>query len=238
MAVRYEVVSEAGEAPCHPEREEGETKADYRTRIANAPSEWSMEFLHLLGPDTLRPVLRKLQCPVPAKRRQLLRKAMQEADCEEQAEHIQVNYNDYGLLATTASGESFTLGAAHPAHGVGQQVVDLRTSHVLTRDEVFRPDTELALSQLITRHLATDYDIKASDLLTLSKLDSTLAPLPHQEFGMTVDGLAFQYNEYEITPYVVGPASVIIPYAELLPLLRPTSPVARMLRERGLWRRQ
>ncbi|WP_262709795.1 hypothetical protein [Hymenobacter sp. UV11] len=32
------------------------------------------------------------------------------------------------------------------------------------------------------------------------------------------------------------PVTLVVPYAELLPLLRPASPVARMLRERGLWR--
>ena len=36
--------------------------------------------------------------------------------------------------------------------------------------------------------------------------------------------------------YGHGPVVVVLPYPELLPLLRPASPVARMLRARGLWR--
>ncbi|MGI4763114.1 MAG: hypothetical protein ACRYF0_20540 [Janthinobacterium lividum] len=36
--------------------------------------------------------------------------------------------------------------------------------------------------------------------------------------------------------HIPGSAEVTITYSELLPLLRPDSPVARMLRARGLWR--
>ncbi|WP_281271075.1 hypothetical protein [Hymenobacter nivis] len=35
--------------------------------------------------------------------------------------------------------------------------------------------------------------------------------------------------------YIYGPIDTTIPYAELIPLLQPDSPVARMLRQCGLW---
>jgi hypothetical protein len=64
MAVRYEMLDESVELPC--QREEGEAKAEYHARIANAPNGYDQQFLHLLGPDTLRPSLQAIQCPVNA----------------------------------------------------------------------------------------------------------------------------------------------------------------------------
>lgn len=235
-AVHYELVNEATDALCHPERREGETKAEYDARAAGAPSGRSMDFLHLLGPDSLRPALRALQCPVPAKRRQLLQEAVNGEDCEEESESIQVDFNDYGLLVITTMRENYSLGMAHPAHDISQQVHDLRSGHQLTRKAIFRPGTETALSRLIMQHLREDEHIMAGDLISPADADSTLVSLPGQEFGVVPGGLEFQYNDYEIAAYVYGPPSVVILYAELLPLLRPDSPVARMLRERGLWR--
>lgn len=51
--------------------------------------------------------------------------------------------------------------------------------------------------------------------------------------------LATLYNIDELSRLTDGGTiilSVPVPYAELQPLLRPASPVARMLRERELWR--
>lgn len=235
-AVRYELVGEEADIPCEPDPREGETATEAKARAAQAPSDWSAEYLHLLGPDTLRPALRALQCPVPAQRRRLVQQAVQESNCEEQTASLVVDFNGYGLLATTASSESYSQGAAHPLHGIDLEVYDLQTGHTLTRQEVLRPGTETALSRLLTRHLAEDEQITAEDLLQTSETDSTLVPLPSADsFGMVREGLVFQYHEYEITPYVMGPPSVIIPWYELQPLLRLTSPVARMLRARGLW---
>lgn len=72
-AVRYELLDEGVEIPCQPGREQGESKAHYRDRAEGAPNGYSQMFVHLLGPDTLRPAFRALQCPVPAKRRRLMR---------------------------------------------------------------------------------------------------------------------------------------------------------------------
>ncbi|RZK47674.1 MAG: hypothetical protein EOO59_17620, partial [Hymenobacter sp.] len=100
MAVRYEVVYTEATVPCRPEREADETKAAYRARIADSPHGYSQPFLHLLGSDTLRPSLQALQCPVPAERRQQIRKAAREDDgCTLHTASLHVDYNAYGLLA-------------------------------------------------------------------------------------------------------------------------------------------
>ena len=74
-----------------------------------------------------------------------------------------------------------------------------------------------------------------SALINTSEVNSLLVPLSNHGLGMVEEGLLFQYRTYEIVRYIYGPIDITIPYAELIPLLRPDSPVARMLRQRGLW---
>ena len=44
---------------------------------------------------------------------------------------------------------------------------------------------------------------------------------PPSNFGLTADGVRIQYNPYDIAPYVFGATDVLIPWAEVRPLLNP-----------------
>lgn len=123
----------------------------------------------------------------------------------------------------------------HPSHGASATLYNLRTGRALKLADVFRSDADTALSRLITQHLEREEEISTDVLLNTSEANPLLAPLPSHGLGMVQEGLLFQYSTYEIVAYVYGPVKATIPYAELLPLLRPDSPVARMLRQRGLW---
>lgn len=243
MAIRYEVVGEAAKVPCRPEREEGETKAEYRTRVAGYDHGYSQQFLHLLGPDTLRPSLQALQCLVPAARRQLVRAAAQEDDgCNLHKVFLNVDYNAYGLLALTESWEDDFITGARPQYGARATVCDLRTGQALTMENVFRPGIDTLLQRLITQHLLHDVnpDIEPEPGMAVPMHAADLAPLP-SDFSIANGGVEFCYDMDEFQQhqeFLAGGAnwfSVDVPYAELIPLLRPDSPVARMLRQRGLW---
>lgn len=235
MAVQYELLQEREEAPTQSERQPGESKAAYRARTKDLISSSSRVFVHLLGPDTLRPALRTLQCPVPAERRRLMREDLGYPGGVELLDELTVSYNDHGLLSLASFHNGDYKDAVHPEHGAGSTTYDLRTGRALTIAELIRPGTDTSLSRLITRHLEQQ-DITAEDLLNHLDADATLAPLPQQGLGIVDEGLEFTYTSYEILPYVYPPVTLVVPWAELLPLLRPTSPVARMLRARGLWR--
>jgi len=101
MAVKYELLQEGDEAPALAEREPGETRAAYRARTEALTCSSNRDYLHLLGPDTLRPALRRLQCPVPARRRQQLREDLGYPNGVELRNELTVSYNDYGLLSLT-----------------------------------------------------------------------------------------------------------------------------------------
>ncbi|NML64195.1 hypothetical protein HHL22_03155 [Hymenobacter sp. RP-2-7] len=242
MAVRYEVLGESVVLPCQLEHYEEETKEEYRTRLENAPNGYDLPFLHLLGPDTLRRSLGALQCPVPRERRQLVRAQAKENGCNYHSESLQVDYNDYGLLAWSGAWTDEYEGGARPGHGQSATVYDLRTGHVSTMADVFRTGADALLQRLITQHILHDDnpDLTPTPGLAVPARADNLAPLP-SDFSLEENGIAFLYNIDELAQLTDGGAiilSVPVPYRELQPLLRPTSPVARMLRERGLWRGQ
>lgn len=232
VEVQYEMLQEDEEAPCQPARKEGESKAAYRARTQDLTSTYHQDFLHLLGPDTLRPALRRLQCPVPAKRRQQTRE--QAGGCNQVEHQLQVVYNDHGLLSLERAIEDFYEGADHPSHEWNTTTYDLRTGQPLAITALIRPGTDSILGRLIAQHLEKDEFNTLEDLLNSPAADSASAPLLQLGLGIGDEGLEFTYsNTYDsLTP----PVTVKVSYAELLPLLRPDSPVARMLRERGLWR--
>ena len=236
VTVWYELLQEGDEAPCQPIREEGESKAAYRARAEDQTGSCTHFFLHLLGPDTLLPVLRALQCPVPAKRRRLMHQEIAGAGCIRLEYDLDVLYDEHSLLSLGSFDiEDYTgAGAVHPSANAGAVTYDLRTGRPLTIVAIIRPGTDTTLSRLIAQHLEQDENITAEEALKPSGDDSMLAPFPQQGLGIVDEGLKFQYGLYEVQP-PGPPVAVVVPWRELLPLLRPDSPVARMLRERGLW---
>ncbi|MFD2720257.1 RsiV family protein [Hymenobacter monticola] len=206
-------------------------------------------FLHFIGPDSLRPALAALQCPPPAERRAQTMAAMREmvgepaADREstsstplEDSESIGVSFNGHGLLSW-GSFSYYYSGGAHGGHRIEHQVYDLNTGEFLSISDLLRPGAERVLCHLLTRHLATEQSFPADALRQTADYPGvTFAPLPASGFGLEEKGLVFQYGDYEIGGYADAINPMTIPWAELLPLLSPDSVVARMLRERGLWR--
>jgi hypothetical protein len=235
-AVPYELLTEQLDTPCQPEREDDESKAAYRERVAQAPSGYSRDFLHLLGPDTLRPALRALQCPPHARRlRQLKAEVKELGDCTYRYEGLTVEYMDYGILSLASSSEEYSMGNAHPTHSTSTRVVDLHTGAELLLADVIKPGADSALRRFLTLHFADNPEVLARIHLNSEADEDPQVPVPAGGFGVVAEGLSFDYADYELVSYAGGMPSAIISWAELLPLLRPDSPVARMLRERGLW---
>jgi hypothetical protein len=241
MAVRYEMLYESVEgARCKPDAYDYETKAEYRQRLKEQPtSSLDRQFLHLLGPEAAQPTLQHLQCPSPRERRAAMLAALAEAgDCAASDDKLEVTYNDYGLLALGEYHEVYYQGTPHANHNVDATVYDLRTGETLMLNDLLKPGTDHALRQLITHELHDQMELEASEVLHPSEGDSTTTELPRTGVGLTTDGLTFQYSDYELGAYAYGMPYVTLVWVELLPLLRPDSPVARMLRERGLWKQQ
>jgi hypothetical protein len=250
LAVRYEVLHEATFGPvCQPGREEADSPADEETDSAadeelsdyeqqqRHPSELYRDALHLLGPDTLRHALRALQCLVPKQRRQAAQAfAADDGSCTETSESVSVAFNDFGLLSLSAPSYTYYYGAPHFNHSASSTTYDLRSGEEVTLENILRPGTNAKLQRLLTRHLLRDPHTEGDATVAKDayELNGELVPLP-AGIALSYTGLVCLYGEADIRASL-GYVSLEVPYAEVVPLLRPNSPVARMLRERGLWR--
>jgi len=200
---------------------------------------FTQQFLHLLGPDTLRPALRRLQCPPPARRRTLVRAAAHHTtrDCTDADKSIKISLNAYGLLALEEGEYVNEYNGTRPHAESHRRLYDLRTGRWLSLEDIVRPEAASLplLGQLVGRHLLTDYgtsvDARRRQDITWQEGDSTRVALPRTDIAFTSQGIVLSYDPYEPN----GWAEVSISYLELLPLLRPGTPVARMMHQRGLW---
>lgn len=222
QAVRCELVRETETGP-HCEGSEGNNRALEATRV----------FLHLLGPDTLRPALQALQCPVPARRRSLVQEELQSLGCEiEEFGHyadIQVTYNGGGVLSLLLS-ESTDFGGPNPNNEYAFRNYDLATGRACDVAQWLRPGGERALRQLLTRALLADSIgrnlLPASGVPGLETAPCLMAALP--EMGLNPQGVYCTLGSFG-APHVIKQAALTIPFAALRPYARAGSPLARML---------
>ena len=220
-AVRYETLKETLL---------GHIGRDYNERLDT--SRYEIEYLHLLGPDTLRPVLARLQCPWPAQRR----RARQALDTDTTdgghsywvREQVNVTLNEAGLLACEKSGSFAVIGQRHDELSGSHPLYDLRTGHELNLPALLRPGALLALRQRITQQALLGTAYAPARWLAGKRL-----PLPETGFAVTPAGLeAFYSTTPQDEPYHEFTAK--ISWAELRPFLRPGTPLNRILAARGL----
>jgi hypothetical protein len=190
---------------------------------------YSAEFVRVLSADSLR--LDLWQAPPPAARRDSVRHWLRSEWCQQTFQNINVTLNDYDLLSYNVYTEAYYYGA-HPEHGHTGFIADLRTGNEWLVEELLLPGTEPALLKLLARHLRHDYPKMSQD-------DSwdwkTVPPYP-DSFTLTPTGLCARYGDYALAGYASFAAnSTTISYAELRPLVRPGTPLAHMLRARGMW---
>ncbi|MCC3157012.1 hypothetical protein LJ737_07170 [Hymenobacter sp. 15J16-1T3B] len=222
-AVRYELLrEEAHGATCPPGPEE-EGGGPRRPEV-------SRTVLHLLGPDTLQPALRALQCPLPEQRRSQLAVELDQADCEGTFGFygdVQVALNGYGLLSVQHS-EGEYAGGAYPNSANELATYDLRTGRLLKRTAWLRAGREPALSRLLLRRL------RMHPYASSLGLNEPGGPAYLPELGFDSEGAYCLLGDFG-APHAVQGVPVVIPYRELRPLVQPGSALARMLQQRGLW---
>lgn len=189
---------------------------------------YSTEYLHLLSADSVR--LAYWQAPPPAARRNSLRREVEGA-CHQISQEIDVTLNDFDLLSYDLWTQSYYY-SAHPEHDSEGYIIDLTTGQELLVEELLRPGTEPALLPLLARHLRQDYpEMTEEGAWHWEKVP----PLP-SSFILTPTGLQARYGDYALAGYVSHYANkTTIPYNELRPLIRPGTPLARMLQARGMW---
>lgn len=115
--------------------------------------------------------------------------------------------NQKGLL-TLATSHYYYTGGAHGNYYTVLHSFDTDSTRLLTSEDIFLPDSEAALSALLTT--------KAQTMQLPVQTDSVPVTT---NFAFTKEGLLFDYPPYEIASYADGEIEIILPYAEVSHLL-------------------
>jgi hypothetical protein len=109
-------------------------------------------------------------------------------------------------------------GGAHGLQTRDYTVVNLITGRPVAINEIFSGDYESALTDILTKKVRKMHNIDADKKLTDNGF-FVESVKPTNNFYLTVNGIGFFYNHYEIAPYSNGPDDIFIPFADLNTLL-------------------
>lgn len=208
------------------------------------------EFLQLPAPATVPLAQRLALSPGVAARHRATRAAR--TSVGQVSVSLSVQLNDWNLLSYKA----LYTTALFPGFGTaayefkGSPLFDLATGQVWSLGRLLKPGARPALSRLVARHLLHDPKFRGyewswarkpmSQLAHDSAIYNTLwlrrAVVPRPEaYAFTSEGLELTYQPGNLAEHRSSPewvTTVLVPYRELLPLVRPGAPLARLLRAR------
>jgi hypothetical protein len=113
----------------------------------------------------------------------------------------------------------YYLGGAHGMREKQYFLFDTVKNKKVTLDELIRKNARTALRYLMAAKLRERAGIGEDIPLSQGGFFADLPEIPGN-FFLTPGGFGFHWNPYEIAPYVMGPIEIVIPYDELMDVLR------------------
>lgn len=140
---------------------------------------------------------------------------------------IRILHNEHDILSFECYSYGFT-GGAHGLSVSKFRVIDLKDGHLVSLDEIFRPDFNNDLRDIINVAARKKYNLERSQSLAEAGFFSEFIDTG-TNFYITKDGIGFYYNQYEIAPFELGPVDIFINYQELMRIMNTESPVFRLI---------
>jgi len=131
----------------------------------------------------------------------------------------EVGYREHDVLSFGVRLWLYT-GGAHGNTYNRHIVVDLGTGRALGLRDLFREGSDAQLAELIRAELRRTLKLSPEKTLEQAGLREE-AILPVENFFVTGQGIGFEYNPYDIAPYVMGSFRPVVPFEKLQPLLNP-----------------
>jgi hypothetical protein len=131
----------------------------------------------------------------------------------ESLKFMDVVLNRSHLLTYYIEQYAFT-GGAHGLQTRDYTVVNLRSGRTVTLHEIFSGDYEATLTDILTKEVRKMHNIGADKKLTDCGF-FVESIKPTNNFYITINGIGFFYNHYEIAPYSDGPDDIFIPFTDL-----------------------
>jgi hypothetical protein len=140
---------------------------------------------------------------------------------------VEVPYQDADVFSLSVS-ESWYSGGAHPNSSRTQASFDPRTGRRLLLEDLVPALRVQDLVDLAERRFRESRDIPADQLLSEAGFTFPQEAFHvNDNFAVTVEGLAFHFDPYEVGPYALGPTDYVLSRADLAPLALEGGPFAQ-----------
>lgn len=150
-----------------------------------------------------------------------------ESECIEQhSNRMSVLTNDSDVICVGVNTSAY-LGGAHGIYGIGYRNFDATTGQQLKLADFMNPGFEKRWAELgaavLRREAGKPSDAKLSECgLFEDKLEL------NENFYITVGGIGFSYNPYEISSYAQGIVEFVLPWKDIAQDLKPGTKVAEL----------
>ena len=134
-----------------------------------------------------------------------------------------ITYSDDHIITIQKDLYTYSAGAAHGLHGVGNYSLDRKSKDVISEGDLFidgyGPELNKVLQRALIKSLGRKnaQEVEKEDGIYVADLSS------NDNFRLDAKGMTYTYNPYEIAPYAMGVIEFFIPYEEVRHLLRPQS---------------
>jgi hypothetical protein len=136
-----------------------------------------------------------------------------------------VSYGEHGILSIITLAGFYYSGAAHPNSTYLVLNFNLIQGKKIELADLFIPGVD---------YLKAISDYCTADLKKQNRLEFAEGALPKAEnygnWNITLQGLLFTFEPYQVGPYAMGPSEVTIPYAILKPLLKAGNPLTVLVK--------
>ena len=143
--------------------------------------------------------------------------------------HGEVTYCRNNLLVYSYLGREYT-GGAHGMYYTYYTNIDLRTLQAVSLESLLKDDTTEQLTDLLWDQLMAQTGTHSRDEVEELGYCCIGELEPTENFYLGPDGITFHYNVYEITPYIMGAASITVPWPMLVPLLKDGADIVESVR--------
>ncbi len=141
-----------------------------------------------------------------------------------------VNTTDNPLISVRFSIEGYTAGMAHPYHRHRVLNFNLGNGQTVELADLFQPSANYL--QILADYSRKILVKRLKELNDPQKIEQGIAPMAdnYKNWNLNPDGLLITFDEIQVAPYVYGAQKVLVPYAILIPIMAPNSPIAECLK--------
>ncbi len=138
-----------------------------------------------------------------------------------------IYFNESDLLSFQVN-QSNNKGESATYISYNNYVINLKTSDLLTENDIFAPGYDVALQQLFATNLLQQNNVKSiSDLEDLGFF-GIQEIMPNRNFLINSEGITYTFNKGEYSAYQLSAPMVFIPFSDLKIVLRNNTVVSKL----------